>query len=356
MGWWRSRRGGIRGAVAGVLVSGMLATLWLVPADAAIHPATAVNQPDVLRTVAQGPLAAPLRLRPFAAAKLPSELTATADLRLRAGSNTKARILLVIPRGATVKVTGRASNGWYKVTYKSRTGWASDKYLSVKKTTAPKKLPSIPLAHQNSGPNKSSRVVLTYDDCPRTLAAFTAVIEHARRNNIGLALAPTGDCLAAFRKRHGVDLADLARSRGQWVINHSVSHPDLRKLSCARGAQELRGTGVRTNFGRPPYGAINDNVRCAYATVDMGIWTWTRDTLDWMVRSKTVTVQKAGAAKPGDTVLMHMQWEGFSPDSIRQISGRLKDRGVGLCRSYHGTDGRGPVAKTPVMLPSKLPC
>ena len=88
----------------------------------------------------------------------------------------------------------------------------------------------------------------------------------------------------------------------------------------------------------------------------MKIWTWTHDTLDWMVRSKQTTVARAGAAKRGDTVLMHMQWEGFTPDSVRQIRNRLSDRGIGLCRAYHGKDGRGAVARTPAYLPSSLPC
>ena len=341
----------ICGAACGILAAAIVAS------GAGAAAPTARQAPAV--TIAQPAAALPAvpDAAKVATAKLPAQLTTQANLNLRTGSNTRTRIIITIPKGTSVKVHARASNGWYKVTYKSRTGWASGQYLAARKPVkSGPKPPSIPLAHQNRGPNKTSRVVLTYDDCPRTLSSFKSVINYASKSNIGLVLAPTGDCIVSFKRRYGVDLAALARSKGQWVINHSVNHVDLRRLSCTQGARELRGTGVRTNYGRPPYGAINSNVRCAYSRADMKIWTWTHDTLDWMVRSKQTTVARAGAAKRGDTVLMHMQWEGFTPDSVRQIRNRLSDRGIGLCRAYHGKDGRGAVARTPVYLPSSLPC
>lgn len=341
----------ICGAACGILAAAIVAS-GAGAAPPTVHQASAVTIAQPAATLAAVPGAVKV-----APAKLPALLTTQANLNLRTGSSTRTRIIITIPKGTSVKVHARASNGWYKVTYKSRTGWASGQYLAARKPVkSGTKLPSIPLAHQNRGPNKTSRVVLTYDDCPRTLSSFKSVINYAGKSNIGLVLAPTGDCLVSFKRRYGVDLAALARSKGQWVINHSANHVDLRRLSCTQGARELRGTGVRTNYGRPPYGAINSNVRCAYARADMKIWTWTHDTLDWMVRSKQTTVARAGAAKRGDTVLMHMQWEGFTPDSIRQIRNRLSDRGIGLCRAYHGKDGRGAVARTPVYLPSSLPC
>ncbi|WP_181578223.1 SH3 domain-containing protein [Arthrobacter sp. AQ5-05] len=342
----------ILGPASGVFAIAIMAT-GAAAAPPTVYPAATITvaQPAAMLPTASAPLA-------VATAKLPSRLTTQANLNLRTGNSTRKRIILTIPKGTSVKVHARAANGWYKVTYKSRTGWASGQYLAAKKPvkSAKSKLPSIPHAHQNRGPNKTPRVVLTYDDCPRNLSSFKAVINYAGKSNIGLVIAPTGDCLVSFKRRYGVDLASLARAKGQWVINHSVNHVDLRKLSCTQGARELRGTGVRTNYGRPPYGAINSNVRCAYARADMRIWTWTRDTLDWMVRSKQTTVARAGAAKRGDTVLMHMQWQGFTPDSVRQIRNRLSDRGIGLCRAYHGKDGKGAVARTPVNLPSSLPC
>lgn len=88
----------------------------------------------------------------------------------------------------------------------------------------------------------------------------------------------------------------------------------------------------------------------------MSIWTWTRSTLDCDTKRKKTIIARAAAAGPGETVLMHMHWHGFSPDSIKQIRDKLAKKNVKLCRAYRGTDTRGPVEKTPHNLPSSLAC
>ncbi|MHA7156999.1 SH3 domain-containing protein [Glutamicibacter endophyticus] len=279
---------------------------------------------------------------------VPAAVRTLDSLNLRSGASTSYRILVTIPKGTTVSAYERASNGWYKVSYAGHIGWVSHNYLTS--------YPKPPSAPRSTGPNRTSRVVLTYDDCPSSLTNFQSTINYARDHGIGLVLAPTGDCLASFTSRYGVNLASYARARGQWVINHSISHPDLRPLSCREAGAQLGGSGVHTNFGRPPYGAIDGSALCGYDSKGMAIWTWSRDTRDWEVKSKSITVARASAAQPGDTVLMHMQWYGFSADALRQIKANLSSRGVNLCRAYRGSDGAGAVVTTPELLPSTLPC
>jgi peptidoglycan/xylan/chitin deacetylase (PgdA/CDA1 family) len=200
-----------------------------------------------------------------------------------------------------------------------------------------------------TGPNATSRVILTYDDCPDSLDAFTEVVSWAGSNDIGLVIAPTGHCITGFQARHGVDIAALARSHGQYVINHSVSHRDLTTLSCEDAAGELGAPGVVTNFGRPPYGALNSAARCGYAQVGMSPWLWSVDTRDWTGKSESEVVSSVvEQAQPGSTALMHLQWNGFSPSAIRQMQDGLAARGLELCRAYPGT--------SPVELPPTLPC
>ncbi|GAA1498326.1 SH3 domain-containing protein [Paeniglutamicibacter kerguelensis] len=332
----------VRGILGTILAAALMATAVPLSASAS-ETASAAN---VLSSTEA--LAPPLGV---ILATVPAKVRTTANVNLRTGSSTSHKILLTIPSGKVVPVSARSTNGWYKVAYAGRTGWVSNSYV-----TTSTKTPVAPRAPRLKGPNRTSRVVLTFDDCPRTLSAFTSAVNYASANNIGLVLAPTGNCLTSFKSRYGVDIAARARAKGQWVINHSISHLDLRKLSCAAAAAQLGGSGVHTNFGRPPFGAVDASVTCAYARVGMAIWTWSRDTLDWSVKSKATTVARASAAKPGDTVLMHMQWYGFEPDSLHQINKNLNKRGVKLCRAYHGTDGTGAVASTPVRLPSSLPC
>ena len=51
------------------------------------------------------------------------------NLNLRDGPSTSDTVLVVMPAGATVTVTGDAVNGFLPVTYKNREGWAFAQYL-----------------------------------------------------------------------------------------------------------------------------------------------------------------------------------------------------------------------------------
>nr|WP_231980520.1 polysaccharide deacetylase family protein [Tessaracoccus coleopterorum] len=179
------------------------------------------------------------------------------------------------------------------------------------------------------GPNTSNRVILTFDDCPKSLSAFKTTVKAATDMGVRLALFPTGDCLSAGR----FDAA-YARSLGHYVFNHSISHPDLTTLSYSSVVRQLGSPGVVTTYGRPPYGAYNSTVRRAYDAVGMRIWTWTVDTNDWRGKSTSQLISYVvGNAKGGDTVLMHMQWNGFNESAIRAMKSGLTEKGIGLCRN-----------------------
>lgn len=54
----------------------------------------------------------------------------SANLNLRQGSSSKHKSLLTIPKNTSLKTTAQASNGWYKVKYKNKTGYLSNAYVS----------------------------------------------------------------------------------------------------------------------------------------------------------------------------------------------------------------------------------
>lgn len=54
--------------------------------------------------------------------------TTTAPLNLRPSNNVNGGVIVVIPQGASVTVTG-TKGGWTSVTYGSRSGWVSSAYL-----------------------------------------------------------------------------------------------------------------------------------------------------------------------------------------------------------------------------------
>ena len=58
--------------------------------------------------------------------------TVTADsLRLRSAASTSASTIAQAPKGSTVTVEEDAGNGWYKVTYGSKTGYMSGEWLNI---------------------------------------------------------------------------------------------------------------------------------------------------------------------------------------------------------------------------------
>lgn len=208
------------------------------------------------------------------------------------------------------------------------------------------------------GPNLSTRVVLTYDDCPDDLANYQAVLAFAQQHNIGLVIAPTGECYGNFKKKHGVDIAALARQHGQYVINHSKTHPNLTELTYAQAKAEITGD-IHSDYGRPPYGARDKTVDKAYTDAGMRQWLWDVDTNDWKKgKTRQVVVSYVVAnACAGCTVLMHLQHKGFDVTAIAQMRDGLAKRDLHLCRAFRGWDNAGPVEPAPVNLgDSALAC
>lgn len=212
--------------------------------------------------------------------------------------------------------------------------------VPIEAAAAPLPLPkAMSLAYSiGRGPNLTSRVVLSYDDCPKSLAAFKATVLAAEGLNIGLVLFPTGRCL-----QQGKFVASYARRHGHYVFNHSVSHPDLTTLSYAGVLAQLSAPGVVTTYGRPPYGALNTTVRRAYAAKQMRIWTWTVDTNDWRGKTRSQVVSYVVRnARTSSTVLMHMQGNGFNESALTAIKSGLASRGLRVCRNHVGTTPVAP--------------
>lgn len=204
---------------------------------------------------------------------------------------------------------------------------------TTRPTTTSRKPPTRTGYSYTYGPIKSRRVALTFDDCPRSMTAFRRVVLGAEKLDVALMLFPTGNCVTAGRFS-----ASYARAHGHYVFNHSISHPDLARLSYAGAVAQLGSPGIQARYGRPPFGAYNRTVAGAYAAKGMKIWTWTVDTLDWHGRSQQNVVSTAvHSPRAGGTVLMHMQWHGFSVDALRQMKAGLDKRGLGTCRNYPGT-------------------
>ncbi|MBU9944773.1 MAG: peptidoglycan-binding protein [Dermatophilaceae bacterium] len=181
----------------------------------------------------------------------------------------------------------------------------------------------------SSGPNTSSRVILSFDDCPKSYSAFQSAVLGAKSLGVALVLAPTGNCISAGRFS-----PSYARANGHYVINHSISHPNLSNLSYSSVRYQLGSPGVVTSYGRPPYGSYDFTVRDAYASKGMRIWTWDVDTSDYTGRTQAQVVNHVVTySRAGDTVLMHMGWNAFNKSAIAAMKSGLAAKGLGVCRN-----------------------
>lgn len=187
----------------------------------------------------------------------------------------------------------------------------------------------------HSGPNTTSRVVLSFDDCPTNLGAFKSMVLAAQQMGIAMVLFPTGECVESGR----FDPA-FARAHGHYVFNHSVSHPQLATLSYARITAELGSPGIQTTYARPPFGNLSTVAREAYADKGMRLWLWTLDTNDWRGPKKAPEIVNyiSANAKAGDTILMHMEHAAFFPSVLAQVKAVLTARGLGICRNQGATE------------------
>ncbi|MFE9566240.1 polysaccharide deacetylase family protein [Streptomyces sp. NPDC006487] len=100
----------------------------------------------------------------------------------------------------------------------------------------------------------------------------------------------------------------VAQGRSVNVENHTVNHPDLTSLDasgkdaevCGAGEQAAAAFGREPKLLRPPYGAVDDDVRLAAKACGVkALITWTHDFTTWSETPATPQL------KAGDIVLLH---------------------------------------------------
>ena len=54
----------------------------------------------------------------------------TTNLNMRSSASTSSSIIATIPKGTKIEILEKNSNGWYKVKYNNKTGYASSDYIN----------------------------------------------------------------------------------------------------------------------------------------------------------------------------------------------------------------------------------
>lgn len=114
------------------------------PATEPTEPATEPTEPATEPTTeATKESAKKTDKNDFTVEDLTATKYATISLNVRSGPSTEFGRIGALNEGDEVKVTGRASTGWYRIEYKGETGYVSNIYLSDDKpASAPEKKPA----------------------------------------------------------------------------------------------------------------------------------------------------------------------------------------------------------------------
>lgn len=152
-------------------------------------------------------------------------------------------------------------------------------------------------------PNKPM-VALTFDDGPSKYTA--TILDQLEKYGAHATFFVVGNRVASYPKT-----LKRAYELGCEIGNHSWSHPSLSSISVSAMKQEISKTdeavekvlGIKPDLLRPPYGAVDDDVK-KYA--GKPLIHWSIDTRDWEHRTKSKTVSSVlNNVRDGSIVLMH---------------------------------------------------
>ena len=161
---------------------------------------------------------------------------------------------------------------------------------------------TIPDAPEETGVKK---VALTFDDGPDPKVT-TQILETLQKYNAKATFFMLGS-----RVEYYPEIAKNVKDAGHELGNHTWNHPDLTKAGIEKVRNEINRTssmietvtGTKATAFRPPYGAVNQQVR---SQTNLPVVLWDVDTLDWKHRDPVQLLAKVKEkTKDGSIILMH---------------------------------------------------
>lgn len=149
------------------------------------------------------------------------------------------------------------------------------------------------------------RIALTFDDGPHDKNTVQTLSILQKYN-----VKATFFVLGMNVVKHP-EIVKLAAQQGHEIASHTWSHKSLTKLTPAQMHDEIdrasnaifEAIGKRPTSYRPPYGAINANVR---NEIKLKSILWNIDTMDWHHKTPAKTIENVKLhAKDGGIILMH---------------------------------------------------
>nr|WP_238480923.1 polysaccharide deacetylase family protein [Desulforadius tongensis] len=176
------------------------------------------------------------------------------------------------------------------------------------------------------------KVALTFDDIPDPYYT-PAILDILNQKNVQATFFVIGN-----KARNYPEIIKRIVDEGHCLANHSWDHPYLPRLSArdiqdqivSTGSLLFNITGSRTEFFRPPYGAMNDMVITAANRLGYKIVLWSVDSNDWKGYPPERVLQNIlGAVKPGAIILQHCGNDG-TLKSLDTLIDTLRQRGYDL--------------------------
>jgi peptidoglycan/xylan/chitin deacetylase (PgdA/CDA1 family) len=152
-------------------------------------------------------------------------------------------------------------------------------------------------------------VALTYDDGPSSLTQ--QYVDRLAANGANATFFLVGNQQNAFPGGASYEV-----SKGNFLADHTMSHPHLTQLSTSQWQFEIRNQQAITAniFGeylfRPPYGESNGAIWDYSESLGMRETKWSLDTNDWQNPGAATVASRAGAMRNRDIILMHDGYQG----------------------------------------------
>jgi peptidoglycan/xylan/chitin deacetylase (PgdA/CDA1 family) len=130
------------------------------------------------------------------------------------------------------------------------------------------------------------------------------------------------------------EIVRAAVRAGHQIGNHTYDHPDLRTLSSAQVADELRRTNAvltplvgHVALFRSPYGLSSAQIRGAASGLGLSEVLWTVDSKDFAAKSVDQIVDRSGGLADGGVLLLH-DGDELTVQALPRIINAYHERGM----------------------------